>query len=96
MMELIEAGKAILGPQPGATLLLFFACGIIAGLYWREKRRNEKKQDERLAEVKKETELFVTALNEATQAVREFKSSNDALRIGFEALASSISSKKDR
>lgn len=94
MLELVEAGKAILGDAPGTTLLVFVLAGIAVWAYWHEKKRNEDLQKERLKEAREDTELFVNALNEATYAFKEFKSTNEALKIGFETLARSVSQSK--
>jgi hypothetical protein len=94
MMGLVELGKEILGPQPGATLLLFVIAGISMWSYWREKKRNETLMEERLEETRADTELYASTLNEAVSAVKEFKAANEALKIAFEALANSISKVK--
>jgi len=93
-MGLVELGKELLGPNPGATLLLFFLCGVLAWAYWKEKKKNEEVAKERLKEAREDVELYMSTLNEATNAVREFKSTNDALRIGFETLARTVSRQK--
>ena len=101
-MELYELGKAILGSEAGpVALLLFFIAGITAWAYWQEKKKNEVVAEERLEEAERrldasreEVELYVSTLNEATSAVREFKTTNEALRLGFDVLARAVTRQK--
>ena len=78
MLDLIEAGKAIFGEGAGATLLIFLLAGMAVWAYWHEKKKNDEIQKERLKEAREDTELFVNALNEATYAFKESKSTNEA------------------
>lgn len=94
MLDLIEAGKSIFGEGAGASLLTFLLAGMAVWAYWQEKKKNDELQKERLKEAREDTELFVNALNEATYAFKEFKGTNDALKIGFETLARTISTNK--
>jgi hypothetical protein len=86
MEALIEMAKSVLGPEPGVTLLLFILLAGALAAFWREKTKNDQVAIDRLREAREDTELLVETVNEAVNTVREFKSSNDALRGAFEAL----------
>lgn len=79
------AGEVASEPTTGVILLLVVLLGLAVWAYWQERQRNNKIQDERIAEAKEDTELVLSTLHDATQAVQEFTGSNEALRTAFEA-----------
>lgn len=83
MLELIKAGQALLGEEPGATLLLFFLCGIIAWAYWRERKRNNEIQEERLAEAREDIKAMTEALMEAKNAIDGFKNTLEVVAVSL-------------
>jgi predicted negative regulator of RcsB-dependent stress response len=83
----------LMGTNPGVTSLLFILCGILSWAYWQEKKKNEDVATERLDEVREDTKEMMSALHEATTTIREFKSSNEALRHAFETLTRSVERK---
>jgi type VI protein secretion system component VasK len=89
-MGLLELVKSTLGSQPGITLLLLVCLVWALVAYRREKAKNDKVGDDRLREAREDTELLVETVNEAVNTVREFKASNDALKVAFEALATVV------
>jgi hypothetical protein len=89
-MGLFEFAKAVLGPQPGVTLFLLVCLVLALVAYNREKVKNDVVADARLKEAREDTELLVETVNEAVTTVKEFKASNEALRVAFEALASAV------
>jgi len=93
MEALVDLGVSLLGPEPGVTLFMFIALGLSLWAYWKEKGKNETVANERLNRAREDTELFMAALNEANNTIREFKASNDALRRAFEVLSHSMSHK---
>ena len=88
MDALVGLGRLILGEDAqGVVLLLFVALGGALWAYWQEKKKNEKIAEQRLKEAREDIVLFVDTLKEATYTIKEFKTSNDALKIGFETIA---------
>jgi cbb3-type cytochrome oxidase subunit 3 len=79
MRELADIARALLGPEPGITLLLFFMCGLLVWVYWREKKKNEDIQEERLQEAREDTKEMTEALVNATKAQEGFKKTLDAI-----------------
>jgi len=90
MDALLEFGKAIVGPEPGVKMLLLVCLALVVFAFWKEKSKNDKVSDERLKEAREDTELLVDTVNEAVNTVREFKASNDALRLAFETLVKEL------
>ncbi|MHA1573298.1 MAG: hypothetical protein ACTSX8_04835 [Alphaproteobacteria bacterium] len=87
MGQLLKVSEAIAGnPQTGVVLILVILLGLAAWAYWQERKEVRKIQNERLKEAREDTKSMADALNAASVTVAEFKSSNDALRIAFEAL----------
>jgi cbb3-type cytochrome oxidase subunit 3 len=79
MRELAEIARALLGPEPGITLLLFFVCCLLGWVYWKEKKKNENIQEERLQEAREDTKEMTEALINATKAQEGFKETLDAI-----------------
>lgn len=91
MSTLLDIAKAIASePRNGIIVLLAVLLGVALWAFWQERKRINKIQDERVVEAREDTELMTNALNEATQAAIEFKTSNDALRLAFDALTRAI------
>lgn len=67
-------------------MLLVTLLGLAIWAYWQERRRNERVAEQRLTEAREDTEAMVSALTEATNAVEQFKASNDALKTTIELL----------
>jgi cbb3-type cytochrome oxidase subunit 3 len=93
MEALVEMGRSIVGDNP-VGLLLFFLSGISLWGYWQEKKKNEDVAEQRLKEAREDTELYVSTLHEVTDAVREFKATNDTLKVGFDTLARAVTQPK--
>jgi cell division GTPase FtsZ len=92
-MELfLEVGKLFIGPEPGVKLLLFICLGLVLWAYWNEKNKNDEVADIRLEEAREDTESLMTALNEASSTLKEYKSSNEALKSAFDSLSAVIKS----
>lgn len=79
MLELVTIGRSLLGDKPGATLLLFFLCGVIAWAYWRERKRTNDIQEERLADAREDIKVMMEALMEAKNATEGFKNTLDVV-----------------
>lgn len=93
MGQLFEiADKIASDPLKGIIVLLVLLLGLALWAYWQERKRNNAIQNERVVEAREDTALMATALNEASSAVREFKGSNDSLRLAFETFVRSRSS----
>lgn len=91
MSILFDILKAIvLEPRNGIIVLLAVLLCVALWAFWQERKRNNEIQDERVVEAREDTALMTNALNEATQAAIEFKDSNDALRLAFDALTRAI------
>lgn len=73
MFEIVNIGKALLGAEPGMALLLFFLCGVTVWAYWRERKRNNEIQEERLAEAREDIRIMTESLIEAKNATEGFK-----------------------
>jgi hypothetical protein len=88
MMDVIlEMVRALSSPDSGVKVLLLICAVLSLIAYWREKARNERVSADRLREAREDTELLVETVNEAVGVVKEFKASNEALRVAFDALA---------
>ena len=91
MDALLDIAKAVASePLTGIILLLVVLLGVAVWAFWQERKRNNRIQEERVVEAREDTELMTNALNEAAQAAIEFKASNDALRMAFDALTRAI------
>lgn len=91
MDALFKIAKAVASePQTGIIVLLVLLLGIAVWGYWQERKRNNKIQDERVIEAREDTKMMTHALHEATHAALDFKASNEALRLAFDALSRAI------
>lgn len=91
MEQLLKLGEAIAGnPQSGIIVLLVVLLGVAVWAYWQERKEVRRIQEERLREAREDTKAMANALNAASVTVSEFKASNEALRIAFEALVRSV------
>jgi hypothetical protein len=90
MKELVDVGITILGPNPGATLLLFFLSGLLAWAYWKEKKNGDAVAAERLKEAREDTEMVLSALNDATTAIKDYKSTVDTLKVTIEGMSKAV------
>lgn len=79
MTWIVDLGKSLLGDEPGITLFLFFLCAVSTGAFWREKKRNDYIQEERITEAREDTKVMTEALIEAKSAIQGFKSTLDAI-----------------
>jgi hypothetical protein len=73
MLELVKVGRLLLGVESGVALLLFFLCGVASWAYWRERKRNNEIQEERLADAREDIKVMTEALMEAKNATEGFK-----------------------
>ncbi len=92
MGALVDIAKAIASDHPmtGIVILLVVLLAAAVWAFWQERKRNNRIQEERVAEAREDTELITNALNEASQAAHEVKNSNDALRLAVETLARAL------
>ena len=81
MFEIVKIGKALLGAEPGMALLLFFLCGATAWAYWRERKRNNEIQEERLADAREDVRMMTEALMEAKNATEGFKNTLEVVAV---------------
>jgi cbb3-type cytochrome oxidase subunit 3 len=81
VLEIVKVGKALLGAESGAALLLFFLCGVASWAYWRERRRNNEIQEERLADAREDVKVMTEALTEAKNATEGFKNTLEVVAI---------------
>jgi len=79
MLDLVGIGKALLGAEPGTALLLFFLSGVAVWAYWRERKRNNEIQEERLADAREDIRSMTEALMEAKNATTGFKDTLDVV-----------------
>lgn len=89
-MSVLEFAVVILGPQPGVTVFLLVCLTLALLAYNRERTKRDQASDARLKDAREDTELLVETVHEAVNTVKELKLSNDALKIAFEALTSTI------
>ena len=73
MLEFAKVGKLLLGAESGLALLLFFLCGVALWAYWRERKRNNAIQEERLTDAREDVRAMTEALVEARSAIGGFK-----------------------
>ena len=78
MDALIDIGK-LLSQESKVTLILFFLCGLAFWAYWKEKKRNDKSQEERLKEAREDTKAMTGALVGVKNTIQSFKDTLDAI-----------------
>ncbi len=88
---LLEIAQALAtDPRNGIIVLLAMLLGVSIWAFWQERKRNNRIQDERVIDAQESVKLMTNALNHATQAAGENKTSNDALRQAFDTLIKAI------
>lgn len=81
MFEIVKIGKELLGTEPGVPLFLFFLCGVAAWAYWREKKRTDEIQEERLADAREDVRVMTEALTEAKNVTEGFKNTLEVVAV---------------
>jgi cbb3-type cytochrome oxidase subunit 3 len=80
IIEALKIAKAV-GVTPGMSLLLFFVCCVVTWAYWRERKRYNELQEERLSEAREDVKVMTQALIEAKNAMAGFKATLDAIAV---------------